>query len=68
MIPERRVSKSWHWVGCNGVIDVLIEPLQAEQKVNPVTLFENLILQNEPVAMATIYTGSELGEKTIDYL
>lgn len=52
-------------LGCNGVIDVLIEPLQAEQKVNPVTLFENLILRNEPVAMATIYAGSGVGEKLL---
>jgi xanthine dehydrogenase accessory factor len=27
-------------LGCNGVIDVLIEPIQAEQKVNPITILK----------------------------
>jgi xanthine dehydrogenase accessory factor len=52
-------------LGCNGVIEVLIEPLHAGQKMNPVSIFENLIHKNEPVAMATIYEGLGVGEKLL---
>jgi len=52
-------------LGCNGVIDVLIEPIHAGQKMNPVSIFEDLIHKNEPMAMATIYEGLGVGEKLL---
>jgi xanthine dehydrogenase accessory factor len=50
-------------LGCNGVIDVLIEPIT--DKNNPVHLFEQVVTSNEPVAMATIVRGEGTGEKMI---
>lgn len=52
-------------LGCNGVIDVLIEPIREDQKVNPISIFEKLIDKKEPVAMATIYQGVGTGEKLL---
>lgn len=42
-------------LGCNGVIDVLIEPLDHNDPANPVRLFETFIHTREPVALATIF-------------
>ena len=50
-------------LGCNGVIDVLIEPVNTENPQNPIGLFESLISANQPVAIATIFSGSLTGEK-----
>jgi xanthine/CO dehydrogenase XdhC/CoxF family maturation factor len=51
-------------LGCNGVIDVLIEPIDPQDKENPVTLFTSLITSKEPVALATIFEASSgVGEK-----
>jgi xanthine dehydrogenase accessory factor len=51
-------------LGCNGVIDVLIEPLKTHDPNNTVTIFENLLNIQEPVAMATITSaGKNIGEK-----
>jgi xanthine dehydrogenase accessory factor len=47
------------------VIEVLIEPLHAGEKMNPVSIFEKLIHKNQPVAMATIYEGLGVGEKLL---
>ena len=52
-------------LGCNGVIDVLIEPIHEDQKLNPISIFERLIDKKEPVAMATIYQGVCTGEKLL---
>jgi len=53
-------------LGCNGVIDVLIEPLDQEDKKNPVTLFNSLITSKEPVALATIFEATTgVGEKLL---
>ncbi len=51
-------------LGCNGVIDVLIEPLVPGQE-NPVALFQDFISADRPVAMATIYSGQNTGEKLL---
>lgn len=51
-------------LGCNGVIDVLIEPVSNE-KVNTVKLFETIITQNEPVAFATCISGKFAAEKLV---
>src|SRR3990170_5608700 len=39
-------------LGCNGVIDVLIEPIDKEADSNPVKLFERFINSKEPLALA----------------
>lgn len=53
-------------LGCNGVIDVLIEPIDIASKNNPVNLFEEFIHTKEPLALATIYNGTAgAGEKII---
>lgn len=45
-------------LGCNGVIDVLIEPVDSEDAHNPIQLFQALVDSREPVALATIFSGS----------
>lgn len=53
-------------LGCNGVIDVLIEPVDPSAKENPVTLFESFIHTAEAVALATLISGSSaIGEKLL---
>ncbi len=49
-------------LGCNGVIDVLIEPFS--ENYLPMQFFEPIIHRNEPVAMATVFRGEiGVGEK-----
>lgn len=45
-------------LGCNGVIDVLIEPVNLENDNNPIKLFERLLSVEEPVALATVFSNS----------
>jgi xanthine dehydrogenase accessory factor len=53
-------------LGCNGVIDVLIEPVDPADKKNPVKLFEDFIHTAEPVALATLFNGPfNIGEKLL---
>jgi xanthine/CO dehydrogenase XdhC/CoxF family maturation factor len=52
-------------LGCNGVIDVLIEPIDHTQTSNTVTLFQSLIDSNQAIALATIFEGGVVGEKII---
>lgn len=53
-------------LGCNGVIDVLIEPLAENTPHNPLTLFEKIISYKEPVALATVFSGEAcMGEKLL---
>jgi xanthine dehydrogenase accessory factor len=52
-------------LGCNGVIDVLLEPLNETDKQNPIVLFQQIIDLNEPVVMATIFAGEGCGEKLL---
>jgi xanthine dehydrogenase accessory factor len=52
-------------LGCNGVIDVLIEPADPADDKNAVKLFEGLLDTREPLALATVfsspfYTGEKL--------
>ena len=52
-------------LGCHGVIDVLIEPIDPANKRNSSLLFEQFIDSDQPLAMATIFrsadaTGSKL--------
>jgi xanthine dehydrogenase accessory factor len=49
-------------LGCNGVIDVLIEPFS--EKYNPIAWFDLITQQNQPTALATIYCAEDgVGEK-----
>jgi xanthine dehydrogenase accessory factor len=55
-------------LGCNGVIDVLIEPINHDGSNNPVDTFREIISINEPVAIATIFSCSDenlIGKKVI---
>lgn len=53
-------------LGCNGVIDVLIEPVDPTDQKNPVTQFSSLINTKEPLALATIFnSASENGNKLL---
>ena len=42
-------------LGCNGVIDVLIEPLDAGDENNAAAFFERMISTNSPLALATVF-------------
>lgn len=42
-------------LGCNGVIDVLIEPVDHDEDKNPARFFESLLALNTPVALATVF-------------
>src|SRR5689334_15522086 len=54
-------------LGCNGIIDVLIEPLDASDSLGTVATYKNLLEANSPVAMATVFNGpqSEIGKKVL---
>jgi xanthine dehydrogenase accessory factor len=55
-------------LGCNGVIDVLIEPISHDGVNNPVTTFKEIIAINEPVAIATVFASSDtnlIGKKVM---
>ena len=53
-------------LGCNGVIDVLIEPINISEENNPISLFEKFISTKEPLTLATIFNAtSGVGEKII---
>lgn len=53
-------------LGCNGVIDVLIEPLVGSDPHNPIALFEKIIADKQPVALATVFAGPYCtGEKLL---
>jgi xanthine/CO dehydrogenase XdhC/CoxF family maturation factor len=53
-------------LGCNGVIDVLIEPVSTGSGHDPIALFERLLTDREPVALATIFSnGPSQGEKLL---
>ncbi|QOI96259.1 MAG: XdhC family protein [Flammeovirgaceae bacterium] len=52
-------------LGCNGVIDVLIEPIEPSSPHNPILLFEKIISRNEPVLLATACKGKSTGCKLL---
>lgn len=52
-------------LGCNGVIDVLIEPIEPSSPHNPILLFEKIISRNEPVLLATACKGKLTGSKLL---
>jgi xanthine dehydrogenase accessory factor len=46
-------------LGCNGVIDVLIEPITKSDRYNTIKLFESLLTIEEPISMATVFSGGK---------
>jgi xanthine dehydrogenase accessory factor len=46
-------------LGCNGVIDVLIEPLDHRELTNTISMFKEIMTNNQPVAIATIFSGTD---------
>jgi xanthine/CO dehydrogenase XdhC/CoxF family maturation factor len=51
-------------LGCNGVIDVLMEPITESN--NPLLIFQELSNQNQSIAVATVYRSQEInGERFI---
>jgi xanthine/CO dehydrogenase XdhC/CoxF family maturation factor len=52
-------------LGCNGVIDVLIEPVNPVDAKNPINLFESFISSKEPLALATFISSSKIASKIL---
>jgi xanthine/CO dehydrogenase XdhC/CoxF family maturation factor len=50
-------------LGCNGVIEVLIEPVNPGSLQNPIKLFEEFIFCQNRLALATIFSGSNIAVK-----
>lgn len=46
-------------LGCNGVIDVLIEPLDVGDVNNAALFFESILTWNTPVALATVFASTD---------
>lgn len=45
-------------LGCNGIIDVLIEPIDSSGQHDSIRLFERVISAQEPVALATVFSNT----------
>lgn len=53
-------------LGCNGVIDVLIEPVDPNDPLNPITQFRELLLSDKPLALGTVFQGpAHVGQKIL---
>lgn len=57
-------------LGCNGIIDVLIEPLDVSQSSNPIYLFKKLLTYEDLSAIAVVYEagpdcGIRVGERLL---
>lgn len=52
-------------LGCNGVIDVLLEPLSENRATNSIKLFQEILTLNASTAMATIFSREGCGEKML---
>jgi xanthine dehydrogenase accessory factor len=52
-------------LGCNGVIDVLIEPIDHTEPANPVLILKDYVLTTEPLALATVFKGDDTGHKIL---
>lgn len=46
-------------LGCNGIIDVLIEPISTGTLHDPISLFERVLPSQEPLALATIFSDKK---------
>jgi xanthine/CO dehydrogenase XdhC/CoxF family maturation factor len=52
-------------LGCNGVIDVLIEPVIPGTPSNPVALFEGFLQTQQPLALGTVFLPKEHAGKKL---
>jgi xanthine dehydrogenase accessory factor len=55
-------------LGCNGIIDVFIEPVQPQCKHGVINLFKTIVTSNQPHVLATITNSSSskiLGERLL---
>src|SRR5690348_1522637 len=53
-------------LGCNGVIDILLEPVNPFLQNNLIQLFEYIISKEEPVTLATVFNAREgISEKLL---
>jgi xanthine dehydrogenase accessory factor len=55
-------------LGCNGVIDVLIEPIDPNDLSNPIHTFNKILAFNNAVALATVFESNDrnlVGEKIL---
>jgi xanthine/CO dehydrogenase XdhC/CoxF family maturation factor len=53
-------------LGCNGVIDVLIEPVDSSDPRNAMKIFEHILATKEPLALATVFSSCPCtGEKLL---
>ncbi|MGC4023383.1 MAG: XdhC family protein [Cyclobacteriaceae bacterium] len=52
-------------LGCNGMIDVLFEPVNPLDVKNPIKIFEQFVLSKKQLALATFFSSSHLGEKIL---
>lgn len=53
-------------LGCNGVIDVLIEPVDHSDKTKTIATYKKIIEANAPVTLATVFSGGyEKGGKIL---
>lgn len=43
-------------LGCNGVIQILIEPIFSSRQNNPIQLFKSFLSKREPVVLITLFT------------
>lgn len=46
-------------LGCNGIIDILIEPIRPDDSRNPLALLGRLVTDRRPTAMATVVAAPE---------
>ena len=46
-------------LGCNGIIHILIEPIQADKQENPIQLFKLFLSKREPVVLITLFTMND---------
>lgn len=52
-------------LGCNGVIDVLLEPIDPSNLDGTLGLFQQMMQHDSPVALATIFKGRATGKKIL---
>lgn len=43
-------------LGCNGIIHILIEPIDAGNETNPIALFKQLLAQRQPAVLVTLFS------------
>lgn len=54
-------------LGCNGVIDVLIEPVDVSDSLDTIGTYKRLVAAPSPMAMATVFggPGKDIGKKLL---